>query len=310
MALRHGIYVSIPKGLPPGTRIASEQVACFRYGIAWVFEALRAGPFITDPGERSRIAGLHHHFTEITQRFLFSLQHLNELMERMAVEFDRSHMSMLLPKITLEAGCQADHVLTYLNSMLDDIALCIICATGFASGKRPIDSLGSLKHVNNRSKPKLAPVRGLLTELDDANSWWELGFKTGVGARQLLIHNQHVVEFQGARSPGCPMEAQAFLQPTTGQRVSVGDFFALLRELLAKLCDWLDRLETALTAILPVHPKPSYAPKEFCPRILFPLGHPVNGIRYSEQYFPLPLCDGSDPLPWIFAPPVFKADQS
>jgi len=24
----------------------------------------------------------------------------------------------------------------------------------------------------------------------------------------------------------------------------------------------------------------------------------MNGIRYTEEYFPLPVCDGSDPLPW------------
>jgi hypothetical protein len=226
----------------------------------------------------------------------------------MAAEFARGHMSMLLPKITFEAGCQADHVLTYLNSMLDDLAHCIMFTTGFVSPnpKRPIDSMGGLKHKDIRSMPALAPVSSLLAELDDSNSWWELGFKTGVGARQLLIHNQHVVTFQGAQSPGCPMEAYAFLVAPFGQTPVAGDFFVVLRELFAKLCDWLDRLEAVLTAHLPVVPSPGWWPKGFCPRILLPLGHPMTGVQFSERYFPLPLCDGSDALPWGFAPPSFE----
>jgi hypothetical protein len=27
-----------------------------------------------------------------------------------------------------------------------------------------------------------------------------------------------------------------------------------------------------------------------------------SGVTYDETYFPLPLCDGSDPLPWTYAP--------
>jgi hypothetical protein len=306
MPQRHGLYRSVRNGLPPGTRITAEQAAGFRYGIAGVFENLRVGPFLTNPADKIRVSGLQSHFTEVTQRLVFSLQQINDLMQQMAAEFAISQMSMSLPKITLEAGCHADHVLTYLNSMLDDIAHCIMFSTGFVSPdpKRPIDSMGGLKRKDIRSTPALAPVSSLLSELDDSDSWWKLGFKAGVGARQLLIHNQHVVAFQGSQSPGCPMEANAFLLAPFAQKPVAGDFFVVLRELFAKLCDWLDRLEAALTSHLPIISPPGW-PKGLCPRILLPLGHPMTGVQLSEAYFPLPLCDGSDALPWEFGPPSF-----
>lgn len=307
MPQRHGLYQSVPIGLLPGTRITPEQLAGFRCGITCVFENLRIGPFLTNPADKSRVTGLKSHFDEITRRFVFSLQHLNDLMLQMVAEFERSHVSMFLPKIIFEAGCQADHILTYLNSMLDDVAHCIMFSTGFVSpAKRPIDSMGGLKHKDIRSNPALYPVFSLLAELDDSNSWWEIGFKTGVGARQLLIHNQHVVTFQGSQSPGGPMEANAVLRAPFGQTPVAFDFFVVLRELFTKLCDWLDRLEAALTAHLPIVPPPAWWPKGFCPRILLPLGCPMTGVQFSEQYFPLPLCDGSDALPWEFAPPSFE----
>lgn len=310
MPKRHGLYRNIPEGLPKGTRLTILQAPVFRCGFSWVFETLRLGPFLTNPVDKIRIGGLKYHFDEVFRRFLFSLQHLNDLMRHMVAEYERGPMNMKLPKINFEAECQADHVLTYLNSILDDIAHSIIFATGFVTPpklKHPIDSMGGLKKRDIRSLPALAPVAGLLSELDDANSWWELAFKTGVGARQLLIHNQHMVTFQAAQSPGCPMEATAFLVSPGGRTPMAGDFSVRLREILSKLCDWLDRLEAILTASLPVQPPPAWFPSGFCPCIGLPLGHPQTGLVLTERHFPLPLCDGSDPLPWRFGPPTFEA---
>ena len=79
--------------------------------------------------------------------------------------------------IVYEAQCQADHVLTYLNTMVDDVAQLIILGTGVASPKQRIESMGDLKHPAVAVLPALAPVNAILVELENAGSWWDLGFK-------------------------------------------------------------------------------------------------------------------------------------
>lgn len=75
------------------------------------------------------------------------------------------------------------------------------------------------------------------------------------------------------------------------------DFFGQLREILAGLFEWLDRLELALTYYL--HTKSaSWSPMLLCPFVLLPVGYPPGVTQYDADYFPIPLCDGSDALPW------------
>src|SRR6267143_621866 len=112
MPKRHGIYQNIPAGLPKGTRLTAEQVPVFRYGIWQVFEALRTGPFLL-MSDRGKAANLQQHFGEVCHRFVYSLQHLNGLMQRMADNFAREPLAPDSQQIDLEAGCQADHVLTF-----------------------------------------------------------------------------------------------------------------------------------------------------------------------------------------------------
>jgi hypothetical protein len=38
------------------------------------------------------------------------------------------------------------------------------------------------------------------------------------------------------------------------------------------------------------------------------LGYPASGVLYHPVYFPLPLCDGSDSLPWTIGPPVREGE--
>src|SRR5262249_46116306 len=70
------------------------------------------------------------------------------------------------------------------------------------------------------------------------------------------------------------------------------------------LFDWLDRLQSALMAHL--QPRDT-AWKPFnpaCPFFLLPVGWPPGFTRLDPAYFSLPLCEGSDPLPWCAqAPP-------
>ena len=52
MPTRHGIYRSIPIGLPKGTRLTAAQVPVFRFGILGVFEPLQAGLYLQSVDQR------------------------------------------------------------------------------------------------------------------------------------------------------------------------------------------------------------------------------------------------------------------
>src|SRR6267143_1614215 len=279
MPKRHGIYQNIPAGLPKGTRLTAEQVPVFRYGIWQVFEALRTGPFLL-MSDRGKAANLQQHFGEVCHRFVYSLQHLNGLMQRMADNFAREPLAPDSQQIDLEAGCQADHVLTYLNTIVDDIAQVIVLATGVTHPKQRTESMGDLNHPG---------------------TWWELAVKPHHGARQLLIHNHYVVTFHGTQTTGGPMEAKANLISAYQKHAIDGDFFRLLRDILTSLCDWLNRLEDTLVKHLQTLIS-AWKPKSQCPFILLGLGFPMSGVNYHPLYFPIPLCDGADPLPWAIGP--------
>jgi hypothetical protein len=118
------------------------------------------------------------------------------------------------------------------------------------------------------------------------------------GVRQLLVHNQHLVGFQVYSAPAGPFEAQAvLLSPFAQNTFACRDFFGLLRNIISGLFIWLDRLEAALTAHLRTKPA-SWSPMPTCPFFFLPVGYPAGVTRYDTDYFPIPLCDGSDPLPW------------
>jgi hypothetical protein len=254
--------------------------------------------------DRGRPATLEQHFGEVCHRFVYSLQHLNSIMQRMAANFEcEPPLALDSQQICLEAGCQADHVLTYLNTIVDDIAQVIVLATGVTHPKQRTESMGDLKHPAVIGLPALAPVQVLLNELNHPGTWWDLAFKPHHGARQLLIHNHYVVTFHGAQSPGGTMEAKANLISTYQKHPIDGDFLRLLRDILASLCDWLDRLEDALVKHLQTL-NSTWKPMPRCPSIHLGLGLPVSGVTYHPQYFPLPLCEGADPLPWTYGPPV------
>ena len=302
MPVRHGLFRQ--RGNPKsGDILIREQAGIFRYGIWQVFDALRVGPFLTTTRDRMRAAQLQSHFAEVVRRFLYSLQHLNTLMQRMADGYAEPVLSPALTQVDLEAGCQADHVLTYLNTIVDDIAQIIILATGVTHPKQRTESMGDLKHPVVLPLPALAPLSARLKHLNTAGSWWDLAFRPHHGARQLLIHNQFVVTFQGTQAPGKPMEAQANLISPYQHTALGGNFSALLRVILTDFCNWLDFLEADLVAHLRAK-DPAWKPMADCPSVLLGLGFPAAGVFYHSQYFPLPLCDHSDPLPWEFGPLV------
>lgn len=304
MPTNHGIYRKLPP--TPGQRLTVAEAMVFRYGISRVFEALKAGPFFTNPDDLRRAAQLEHHFRTLCQRFVFTLQQLNGLMQELVHCHSPGqpppHASMA---IHCKAECLADHVLTYLNTMVDDVAIVVVLATGFIPSKpsKVIDSMGKLRRQESRDELAFAPVRPLLAETDTAGSWWDLGFTTGTGARQMMVHNQHLVDFQLSSAPGGPMEVRSVvMSPFAQNTFACRDFFGLLRDILSGLFGWLDRLEAALLSHLQTKGGGWSFPAT-CPFFFLPVGHPEGTTRYDRHYFPIPVCDGSDELPWSVSVP-------
>lgn len=287
MPTNHGIYRKLP------TTTSVREPPAMRYGIWQVFDLLRGGSFLVDPTERRRAAQLVHHFTMVCHRFVFAMQDLNRLMQDFAGCYSQGkYPTTGVMQIRFQAECLADHVLTFLSTVVDDVAIVIALSTGVAR----IDSISTLRSPENRDNPALAPVMALIKDLDRDGSWWNLGFRREQGARQLLLHNQHLVEFQGSSAPGGPFKVQAFLiSPYQPGRVPWQDFFGLLGKLLNDLFVWLDRLQTVLMTHL------RETSSAACPRILLPVGYPPGMTRYDADYFPIPLCLGSDPLPWTIS---------
>lgn len=295
MPTNHGIYRKLQA--TSGQRLASDEAMVFRYGILQIFQAMKTGPFLTNPDERRRAAQLEHHFRTLCQRFVFSLQQLNGLMQELIHCYSQQDVSHDSMKVGFQAECLADHVLIYLNTIVDDVAIGTAIATGFAKPD-PIDNMGKLRNLKDRTNPVLAPVKHLLDELDLAGSWWELAFKKEQGARQLLVHNQHLVAFQISSVAHGPFEASAVLMSPFAQTTfACCDFFGLLRDILSGLFGWLDHLEAALASHLKSR-APGWLPVTMCPFFFLPVGYPGGVTRYDWKYFPIPLCDGSDSLPW------------
>jgi hypothetical protein len=296
MPTNHGIYRKRIEDPAAGRNRGPDQVGVFRNGMSRIFEALSLEVVTPARANQEKAVQLMFHYKETSRRLVFSMQRLNTLAQAMAAEYNHQSPSPTRQSLTmLEAGCYADHIFTYLNSIVDDIACAIIHSTGFShpNPARPIDSMGGLKGV--AADNFLSPFSALLAELDNAGSWWELAFKPKVGGRQLLIHNQHFVAFAGSGTEGQPIEVGAFLMSPFAQN-PLRDFFGLLRGTFASLFDWLDRMEEALTNHLCA--KSNWVPDAKCPSFALPVGYPSGTTHFHPDYFVMPLCVGSDPLPW------------
>jgi hypothetical protein len=296
MPVNHGIYRKRLPDRQKGDRLTPDEAARFRYGIRTVFQALISGPFLTSNDDKMRAVQLEFHFRKVCERFVFGLQHLNALMQTMARDFELPPFRPGVAALPLHAGYHADHILTYLNTIVDDIAQVIVLLTGVSHPKQRAESMGDLKHPAVIGLPALAPINSLLSELNNPGSWWDFAFKPHAGARQLLIHNQHLITFQGAKSPGADYEAQAILHSPLGKTNPIG-ILAHMRSIFGSLCDWLDRLEAALTTHMHAA-HPTWSPPPQCPFLCLPVGGPQGPVVCQAAYFPLPTCDGSDPLPW------------
>ena len=299
MAKNHGIFLSAPGVQDPSG--AGVPPMHFKYGILRAFDGLRGGPFLSASGDRRRAAELEHHFRNVCQRLVFSLQQLDALMQQLTTMYVPGEAPGLdTMRVHFQADTLADHLMSYMNMLVDDVAVMITQVTGYLASKpaRAVDSFGKLRRSELRAEAAFQPVKALLDATDVPGSWWELGFATSSGARQLVIHNQHLVEFQLSSAPGGPMETRAvILSPYAEEPFPCRDYFDLLRRVLGGLFEWLDNAETALIARLKAV-EPSWQPMPFCPCFSLPVGYPLGTTRYSKEYFPVPICDGSVELPW------------
>lgn len=304
MPTNHGIHRKLPSA--SRQRLTTAEAMVFRYGILRIFDALKTGPFLADPDEQQRAAQLEHHFRTLCQRFVFTLQQLNGLMHELVLCASPGQpLPLVTMSLNFKAECLADHVLTYLNTIVDDVSIVAALATGFIPSKpsRAIDSMGKLRRLESRDEPAFAPIKPMLAETDTPGSWWDLGFTTGTGARQLMIHNQHLVGFQLSSALNGSMEVRSVvMSPFAQHTFACGDFFGLLRDILSGLFGWLDRLESALVSHLQAKGV-GWLPGPTCPCFLLPVGYPAGTTWYDRDYFPIPLCDGSDELPWSVSVP-------
>jgi hypothetical protein len=307
MPIDHGIYRKFPNSPVQLTR---EQVAVFRYGIWNIFNAMGRGKFLADMAQK-RALQLQFHFAELCRRLVFSLQHLNQIMQEMA----RLHAQPVPPLMTLDAdsvqaSIHADHVLSYLGTLVDDVAVVSTLAIDYSGPPDdPIDSMGKLKNKlkskDNQTRQAMAPIASLLSELENVGSWWDLGFKRTAGGRQLLVHNQHLVHFGASSAAGGPFQVTAQVNSPWADKVSpYPDFFGLLRDIFVKLFEWLDRLEIALMKHLQLRDPSWKSTIQSCPSFVLPVAWPPGPTCLDPLYFPLPLCDGSDPLPWYGTGPL------
>jgi hypothetical protein len=293
MAIRHGLFM--------GPHSTGVRRAHFRYGIRNAFNALRAGPFLASAEQRQRAAVLEYHFSDVCQRLVFSLQRLDSLMQELTSMYVPGQASGFeVMRVHFEADTVADHLMSYLNMMVDDVAIMTTQATGYipSSPKWAVDSFGKLRRDELRAEAAFQPIKALLDATDASGSWWDLGFATRTGARQLVIHNQHLVDFQLSSAPGGTVEARAVIRsPYADNPFPCRDFFALLRSLFDNLFVWLDELEAVLIDHLKAQ-APTWQPQATCPGLLLPVGYPIGETIYSREYFPISPCDDSEDLPW------------
>jgi hypothetical protein len=296
MAIHHGIYWK---------RSSAGELPVFRCGILRIFKALKTGSFLTDPDKHRQAAQLEDHCRKLWLRFVFVLQELNGLMPALVHCYIADHLvPFASDALHYKSGCLADHVLTSLNTLADDVAIGVVLATGFVPSKSQwaIDSMGKLRRQEVRNAPAFAPVKSLLDETHTPGSWWDLGFAPGKG-RQLMVHNHHLVNFELSSPPGGPMEVRAVVtSPSAQNSYACHDFFGLLRAILSGLFGWLDRLEAALVSHLQQQAVGWSPPAMF--QFLLPVGYPPGITRYDPRYFPIPVCDDSDELPVSVSVPL------
>ena len=273
-----------------------------RFGMLSLADELTTASLVP-PAAVPRSKDIQRHLGRAVHRFLYSMQQFNGTMQKVVEEHKRDGMGWESMPHLIGGECQADSLLNYLGIVVDDVAVVIALAMQF-QGSRD-DSMGGLKHAWLQDHAvQLTPVGSLLAELEQPGSWWHELFKPKAGMRQLVVHNQHLVEFQVSTLPDQEPTVEGFLQSPYGATgIKWQDFMAVIRRALLGLCEWLDRLEQTLRA----HLVAGGDGRQLW-GFTFPIGYAMGTTLLDPRYFLLPLCDGSDPLPWSID--VYQGESS
>ncbi len=281
----------------PAYRVAPR----FRFGVSRLFNFSSNTHLSMSEAQRDYATRLEYHARTIASRLLFSLQRLSTLMPILC-----SHVDKPLPdqyiNAQFEAECYADHVLTYLNMVLDDVASAVAlhAGCGFDSSTK-IESMGDLKTKCTHLPAAQVSITQTLGKLDDQDSWWNLAFKPRQGGRQLIIHNHGTLHFQASRNADeSDWKIRAHLH-RINSGVPALDFFSLLAKVFANLCEWLDELEQQFLVSFPGWDDSAWYPPGLCPAFRLPVGLSREPVCLLPDYFVLPYCDDNiEPLPWNF----------
>lgn len=294
MPTRHGLARKLPQ---ERRRLTPDEVPSFRIGIRHIALVMGFKGFAESENEAERCRQIHRHLGDACSRFIYSLLEVNRLMHLVAEQYRMDNTSISSFPYLFRAGCFADSAMSYLGRVIDDAAIITAFATGIMR-EVSIDGMACLRNRKTLKHPLLAPLHSLFAELAQDDSWWNLGFRRGSGARQLLMHKHHQIEFQISSEPSREPIVKAYIcsQYSASDGSNFVDFFEVTHQLLTKLFSWLDRLEILLASIL--ESKYGQAPETAPSLILLPTGYELGKHTLYPEYFPVPLCDGSDPLPW------------
>ena len=94
MPTNHGIYRKEVDNALHRTPKGPEHFGVFRHGIHQIFDAVTIPPFAPNGDEQKRAVRLKFHYEHAIDRFVFSLQRLNTLMQEMVDELNRQPHSV------------------------------------------------------------------------------------------------------------------------------------------------------------------------------------------------------------------------
>ncbi len=271
-------------------------------GIFSVLEELRASPLRqiypqagTAP---SPIQQTELHSRHVSDSLLHSLDvfqsRLDELKKWYNAKGFAGPRPFLGTLLQLEAGIAASSIFHFLNLFLDDVARIVLLVLRL----RPHISFGNL--LNKVGEGKIPTPRGLkqvFDELRDQNSWWNVGFKSGEGIRQRLVHYTDMVTITASRRPGSTRFRTTAYLHAMDRKVPTRNLEAEISRILLGLCEWLDRVEEALKDMLADEARRKHIqwnPRQDPSRLRIPVGL-TNKWRIipKKHFLYLPICEGS-----------------
>ncbi len=284
----------------------------FLFGITSILAELRASTLRTiypQPHRKgpSAIQETEFHLQYVARSLVHSLdvfqRRLGELTRWYNTRGFSAPKTFLCTFFQLEASIAASSIFHFLSLLTDDVAKTILLALGVTPTPDNVDdiSFGALVRKVERGRIGLPlGLRRVFSELNDQNSWWNLGFEYGKGIRQRLVHYTDVIQITASReSTAKRFRTTVFLHAVSG-RVPVRNFEAEIAKILRSLCDWLDKVERALNDELTKRACAEgiqWSPRRDCPRIPIPVEVTTKWrVIPRVNFLYLPMCEGSNPL--------------